>query len=63
MKTRMAFEEALNRALTDEMAADERVFIFGLDVPDHKRIFESTVGLLEKFGKKSVLAPLFRKTA
>lgn len=34
------------------MASDPNVFIFGLDVPDHKRIFGSTEGLLEAFGEK-----------
>jgi acetoin:2,6-dichlorophenolindophenol oxidoreductase subunit beta len=48
----ITFKEAVNRALTDEMAADKRVFVFGLDVSDHKRIFGSTVGLVEKFGAK-----------
>lgn len=44
------FREALSRALADEMRADPEVFVFGLDVPDHKRIFGSTAGLLEEFG-------------
>lgn len=47
---RLSFREAVNRALADEMAADPNVFVFGLDVPDHKRIFGSTVGLVERFG-------------
>jgi len=49
---RIAFRDAINRALRDEMKADNRVFVYGLDVPDHKRIFGSTVGLVETFGKK-----------
>lgn len=32
------------------MRDDSTVFVFGLDVPDHKRIFGSTVGLVEEFG-------------
>jgi len=36
----------------DAMQADDRVFIYGLDVPDHKRIFGSTRGILEKFGSR-----------
>ena len=32
------------------MEMDPSVFVFGLDVPDHKRIYGSTVGLLERFG-------------
>lgn len=52
MKKPMMFREALSRALQDEMSADPNVFVFGLDVPDHKRIFGSTAGVLEKFGPK-----------
>ena len=51
MKTRMSFRRALNLALEHEMASDPSVFVFGLDVPDHKRIFGSTEGLVEQFGR------------
>jgi len=34
------------------MDADPSVFVFGLDVPDHKRIFGSTAGLVERFGRE-----------
>lgn len=50
MKSLMTFREALALALAKEMEADPAVFVFGLDVPDHKRIFGSTQGLVEKFG-------------
>ena len=50
MNTLMTFREALALALAREMEADPRVFVFGLDVSDHKRIFGSTQGLVEKFG-------------
>jgi pyruvate/2-oxoglutarate/acetoin dehydrogenase E1 component len=46
----LTFRDAINLALTHEMERDPSVFIFGLDVPDHKRIFGSTRGLVEKFG-------------
>ena len=52
MKLNISFREALARAISDEMTQDPNVFIYGLDVPDHKRIFGSTAGLLEKFGKE-----------
>jgi acetoin:2,6-dichlorophenolindophenol oxidoreductase subunit beta len=58
-KERMTFKEAVNRALIDEMTADDRVFVFGLDVSDHKRIFGSTKKLVEKFGpKRCFVTPL-----
>ncbi len=52
MKNKITYREALNEALFDEMSADPRVFVFGLDVADHKKIFGSTVRLLETFGPK-----------
>lgn len=50
MKSVIIFREALNLALIREMETDPSVLVFGLDVPDHKRIFGSTQGLVEKFG-------------
>ena len=38
MTDRMTFRRALSVALENEMEADPDVFVFGLDVPDHKRI-------------------------
>ncbi len=50
MDRMLSYREALNEALVQEMERDDRVFVFGLDVDDHKRIYGSTVGLVEKFG-------------
>src|SRR4030066_1886012 len=36
--------------MTQEMEMDPSVFVYGIGVPDHKRIFGSTDGLVEKFG-------------
>ncbi len=47
---RISYREALNEAMMQEMERDPNVFVYGLDVSDHKRIFGSTVGLVEKFG-------------
>lgn len=52
MTETMSFRRALNLALEKEMEADPSVFVFGLDVPDHKRIFGSTTGLVERFGRE-----------
>lgn len=46
----LAYRDALATATADAMADDPSVFVFGLDVPDHKRIFGSTAGLVERFG-------------
>ncbi|MDD2708454.1 MAG: transketolase C-terminal domain-containing protein [Verrucomicrobiae bacterium] len=50
MTRTITYREALNLAMRREMEADEDVFVYGLDVPDHKRIFGSTKGLVEQFG-------------
>lgn len=46
----MSFRDGLSLAAAKEMEADPTVFVFGLDVPDHKCIFGSTKGLVKKFG-------------
>ena len=46
----ISFCEALNEATHQEMERDPDVFVYGIGVPDHKKIFGSTAGLLEKFG-------------
>lgn len=47
----ITFEKAVNEAILQEMKRDKRVFLFGLDVTDHKRIFGTTKGL-EIFGSE-----------
>ncbi len=47
--------EALCEALTQEMAADERVFALGEDIADHGGVFGVTDGLLECFGAERVI--------
>lgn len=46
----ISFCEALNEATAQEMARDPSVFVYGIGVPDHKKVFGSTAGLLERFG-------------
>ncbi len=48
------YVDALREAFEEEMARDPKVFLFGLDVDDHKGIQGSTIGLQEKFGKDRV---------
>ncbi len=50
MKSSMMYRRALSLALERSMDDDPSVFVFGLDVPDHKRIYGSTEGLVERFG-------------
>lgn len=49
---KISYCQALNEAMFQEMKRDSNVFVYGLGVPDHKRIFGTTVGLVEKFGKE-----------
>lgn len=51
VKRFITFEKAVNEAIMQEMERDKRVFLFGLDVTDHKKIFGTTKGL-EKFGSE-----------
>ena len=50
MSAHLSYRRAINLALEKELEADPDVFVFGLDVPDHKRIYGSTAGLVERFG-------------
>jgi acetoin:2,6-dichlorophenolindophenol oxidoreductase subunit beta len=52
VKRSMLFKEAVRFALSKEMESDPDVFVFGLDVDDHKAIYGSTEGLAKKFGAR-----------
>ena len=46
----LSYRDALNEAMVLEMRRDSSIFTYGIDVGDHKRIFNSTKGLKEEFG-------------
>ena len=48
------YVDALAEATIGEMERDEKVFLFGLDVDDHKAIQGSTAGILKRFGKDRI---------
>lgn len=50
----LTYVDAIREALAQEMAADPSVFLFGLDVDDHKGIQGSTMGLVDQFGPDRV---------
>lgn len=52
----ISYKQALSEAVAEEMRINKNVFIYGIDVADHKRIFGSTIGLLEEFGEKRVFS-------
>ena len=49
------FTQALNEALKLALEQDSKVLCYGLGVDDPKRVFGTTVGLQEQFGKQRVL--------
>ncbi len=51
----ITYEQALAEGTRQEMEKDRRVFVYGLDVTDHKKIFGSTRGL-EKFNEDRFFA-------
>jgi pyruvate dehydrogenase E1 component beta subunit len=55
--------EALNEATYQEMERDDNVFVYGIGVPDHKKIFGTTDRLLERFGtERCIDTPLCEDT-
>ena len=50
----ISYVEAIREALDQSMAQDDRVIVIGEGVPDPKAIFNTTLGLQEKFGKDRV---------
>ena len=62
MSNIISYRQAINEALTEEMERDSGVFIYGIDVGDHDRIFKTTAGLSEKFEPIAVSAPRFART-
>jgi pyruvate/2-oxoglutarate/acetoin dehydrogenase E1 component len=51
MRRMITYREALNEAIVMEMRRDSNIFLYGIDVADHKRTFGSGNGVLEEFGK------------
>ena len=50
----LSYGEALRQALEHAMEIDSSVFVMGIGVDDHKAVFGSTKGLVQKFGKQRV---------
>lgn len=50
MSRMITYCQAINEATLQAMEDDNRVIIYGIGVPDHKRVFGSTKNLVEKFG-------------
>jgi pyruvate/2-oxoglutarate/acetoin dehydrogenase E1 component len=50
----VAFRTAIRDALDEELAADERVILFGEDIAAAGGVFATTTGLYEKYGQERV---------
>lgn len=52
--TQMTVRDALNSAMDEEMARDDKVFIMGEEVAEYQGAYKITRGLLQKYGPKRV---------
>jgi pyruvate dehydrogenase E1 component beta subunit len=50
----LTYREALNRAMDEEMARDEKVFLIGEEVGEYDGAYKVSRGLLAKYGPKRV---------
>jgi pyruvate dehydrogenase E1 component beta subunit len=51
----LAYREALNQAMSEEMERDERVFLMGEEVAEYDGAYKVSQGLLAKFGDRRVI--------
>lgn len=51
----ITYREALNAAMDEEMARDDKVFLMGEEVGEYDGAYKVSKGLLDKFGPKRVL--------
>src|SRR6476619_3146257 len=51
----ITIREALNQAILEELARDERVFLMGEEVAEYDGAYKVTKGLLKEFGPKRVI--------
>ncbi len=51
----LAFREALNQAMSEEMERDERVFLMGEEVAEYDGAYKVSQGMLKRFGPRRVI--------
>ncbi len=51
----IAFREALNQAMSEEMERDERVFLLGEEVAEYNGAYKVSQGMLSRFGPERVI--------
>lgn len=60
---RITYCEAINQALQQEMERDRTVFVYGISVTSHSRVFGTTANLVEQFGPQRCFeTPLCEET-
>src|SRR5262245_20679499 len=59
----ITYLEAIRKALDEEMARDERVFLIGEDIGAYGGAFKVTEGLLDRFGESRVIDTPISETA
>lgn len=47
--------EAINQAIDEEMARDDRVFVMGEEVAQYQGAYKVTKGLFQKYGARRVI--------
>ena len=51
----ISYREAVNEAIKEEMRADDRVFVAGIDLAARGDVFGITAGILSEFGERRIL--------
>lgn len=49
------YRDALNRAMSEEMRRDERIFLMGEEVAEYNGAYKVSAGMLDEFGAKRVI--------
>jgi pyruvate dehydrogenase E1 component beta subunit len=52
---KVSLREALNQAMSEEMARDERIFLMGEEVGHYQGAYKVSQGMLQRFGEKRVI--------
>ena len=59
MSRQIEFRDALREAMSEEMRADQRVFLMGEEVAQYNGAYKVSQGMLEEFGEKRIVdAPI-----
>ncbi len=53
--TAIAYRDALNQAMAEEMERDDRVFLMGEEVAEYDGAYKVSQGLLDRFGARRVV--------